>query len=99
MARRPTAPPFKVGERVRYNSVEFGHGEPVRWLRRGDIGTVIETHPAQGATGIMLDLGDGESMRDDGMDGFSTVRYLDDPGFDRAVDADAVRRGHFERVR
>jgi hypothetical protein len=98
MARRPTSPPFKVGEKVKYNSVVFGKGEPTRWLEKGEIGIVVAVHPAQASTGLMLDDGDGGRVRDEGLDGWSRVRYLDDPAYDRAVDAKAVREGLFERV-
>jgi hypothetical protein len=93
--RSPTPPPFAVGERVRYNSVEFGHGDPIRWLRHGAIGVVIANHPGSAATGLVLEDG---YIDDEPLDGWSAVRYLNDRGFDRAVTVEAVREGQFARV-
>jgi hypothetical protein len=85
----PTRPPFRVGERVKYlGPTSFRYGDNPM-VDPGDIGRVVENHPAMAATGILLDYGDGRMVADKGLDGWSVVEIK---GNRMAIGADSTDR-------
>ena len=92
--RQPTQPPFRVGDRIQYvGRTGFRYGDNPM-VEPGDIGRVVRNHPPQTPTGLRLDIGNGETMIDEGMDGWSVVEIK---GNRMAIDADSTDR--YVRVR
>jgi hypothetical protein len=77
MDRKPNAPPFPVGTRLRYTGdmrIDSGGEDRKPLLRPGMLGTVVETRPGRQGTLRWIDLDDGEEpFQDTSTDGWSVV--------------------------